>query len=238
MSTLLAGYFLAAYPDAASSLELFKKVSAYLDIFEIGYPSKNPVFDGDIIRKAHQDVMSRNCPNLSYWQALRSVISKPLWIMAYKADFIDTGLYHVFADQKLADVFVLPDCTDNERAMLGTELIPKGIEVMGFANPAMSQEEFKLIANTHKKIYFQLYIGKTGSEGIEPDPLSYLKTARSFPGLKVFAGFGISTAEKTLSLMEQGFDGVIIGTAFLKALNESKNALLDLIRDISGALKT
>ena len=238
MSALLAGYFLAGYPDTESSLDLFAKVSEYIDIFEIGFPSGNPVCDGELISEAHRDVMDRACPGISYWQRLRSVIKKTLWIMAYKKDFIDTGLYHTFVDQKLADAFVIPDCTDNERVLLEAELAPKGIEVTGFANPGMSPESFSKIAEKHKIIYFQLYIGKTGSTGSDFDPSRYLEKALVHPDLKVFAGFGITSAEKARSLTGRGFDGVIIGTAFLRALKESEKSLMALLRDISGALKT
>jgi len=238
MSALLAGYFLGAYPNEDASIDLFKKAAADLDILEIGYPSKNPAWDGEIIKKAHKEVMSRGCPDLSYWQRLRSTIKKPIWIIAYKEDFVDSGLYNSFADLGLNDVFVLPDCSDTERFRLAEELAPKGIDVMGFANPSMSFEYFRSIAGKHKSIYFQLYVGKTGSTGIESDPLPYLEIARTVPSLKIFAGFGITTVEKSRRLIKQGFDGVIIGTAFLKALNESEKKLLDLIRNFAGSLKT
>ncbi|MCL1813338.1 MAG: tryptophan synthase subunit alpha [Treponema sp.] len=237
MSALLTGYFLGAYPSEDASIDLFKKAASDLDILEIGYPSKNPINDGEVIRKAHKEVMSQGCPDLSYWKKLRSVIKKPLWIIAYKEDLIDSGIYRTFADLGLNDVFVLPDCTDIERANLADELAPKGIEVMGFVNPLMPLDYFKKIAVKHKSIYYQLYVGKTGSAGTESDPLPFLEMARTFPGLKIYAGFGIATAEKSRRLMEQGFDGVIIGTAFLNALNESEKALLTLIRDVSAVLK-
>lgn len=237
MSALLAGYFLASYPGAAASLELLKKAEADLDIFEIGYPSKNPAFDGEVISNAHNDVIKKGCPDLSYWKKLRSAITKPLWVMAYKSDFIDSGLYRTFAEEKIADAFVLPDCTDHERLLLQAELSPKGIDVIGFANAHMSIEDFKTILMNHKNIYFQLYVGKTGSAGVESDPAPYLETAKAFPGRKIFAGFGIATAEKARSLTEQGFDGVIIGTAFIKALNKSEKALFDLTSDIANAVR-
>jgi len=242
MNALLAGYFPGAYPGEDASLDLLEKAAVDLDILEIGYPSNNPSCDGEIISNAHKEIMSRGCPDLSYWQKLRYIVKKPLWIMAYKKDFIDSGLYHSFADMGLCDVFVLPDCSDAERIKLSEELAPKNIDVMGFANPTVPMENFKHTAKKYKSIYFQLYVGRTGSEEAgtraESNLLPYLETARAFPNLKVFAGFGITTAERSRQLIEQGFDGVIIGTAFLKALNESEKKLLGLIRDIARAIKT
>jgi tryptophan synthase alpha subunit len=133
---------------------------------------------------------------------------------------------------------VFPDCTDAERIKLSEELAPKGIDVMGIVNPSLSLENFMAIAGKHKSVYFQLYVGKTGSSGVDSNFLPYLEAAGAFPGLKIFAGFGITTAEKARRLMEQGFDGVIIGTAFLKALNESEKELLELIRNFARALRT
>jgi tryptophan synthase alpha subunit len=51
------------------------------------------------------------------------------------------------------------------------------------------------------------------------------------------AGFGIDSADRARHLIDRGFDGVIIGTALVKALNESEETMLVLIRDISRALR-
>jgi tryptophan synthase alpha chain len=235
---LLAGYFLAGYPDIPSSITLMKKSAPMVDIFEIGYPSRNPFFDGDVIRQAHKKVIEKEAPDLAYWKKLRKALDRPLWIMAYKNDFIRNGLYRVFAEQKLMDSLVLPDCTDGERLDLQKELSALNVEVTGFANSKTPLEQLDKIASSHRTIYFQLYLGRTGSaEKEEQDPSAHINAIKAYPGVHLLAGFGISSAERSCCLIKQGFDGVIIGTALLKALCESEENMLQLIRDISRAIK-
>jgi tryptophan synthase alpha subunit len=176
-------------------------------------------------------------PDIAWWKELRKVLDKPLWIMAYRDTFVRTGLYREFAEQRLADALVLPDCTDEERFALQEELSASGMEIVGFANGGTPPERFGKIASKHKTIYFQLYQGKTGLAGKKgQDPSAYIGAVKAFPGVKLLAGFGIDSAERSRYLMKKGFDGVIVGTAFLEALNGSEENMLRLIRDISRAL--
>jgi tryptophan synthase alpha chain len=235
---LLAGYFLAGYPDIPSSLGLVKKCMSMVDIFEIGYPSGDPLFDGDLIRGAHKKVLEKGTPDLAYWKKLRNILDKPLWIMAYKKDFILNDLYRTFAERRLADLLVLPDCTDEERLDLQKALSVLDVEVAGFVNGNTPPDRLHKTASNHKTIYFQLYLGKTGSAGKkEADPSAHIDAIRAHPGVRLLAGFGIRSAEKACRLIKQGFDGVIIGTALLGALRESEEHMLRLIRDVSRALK-
>jgi tryptophan synthase alpha chain len=235
---ILAGYFLAGYPDIPSSIALMKRSLPDVDVFEVGYPSEDPFLDGDTIRRAHKKALEAGGPpDIACWKELREAIDRPLWIMAYRDTFIRHGLYREFAERKLADSLVLPDCTDEERFALQEELSASGVEVVGFANSETPPEQFDKIASRHNTIYFQLYQGRTGLAGKEErDPSAYINAVKAFPGVKLLAGFGIDSAERSRYLMERGFDGVIIGTALLEALNESEETMLHLIRDVSRAL--
>jgi tryptophan synthase alpha chain len=235
---ILAGYFLGGYPDIPFSIEIMKKSAPEGDGFEVGYPSAYPFLDGETIRRAHKKALEPGgAPGIGYWKKLREALDKPLWIMAYREAFIRNGLYREFAEQKLADALVLPDCTDEERFALQEELLVQGMEVVGFANNETPPEQFVRIASRHKTLYFQLYLGKTGLTGKkEGDPSAYVDAVKNLPGVTLLAGFGINSAEKVRYLIDRGFDGVIIGTALIKALNESEETMLALIRDISRTL--
>ncbi|MDR3173780.1 MAG: tryptophan synthase subunit alpha [Treponema sp.] len=235
---ILAGYFLGGYPDIPVSLEIMKKSAPEVDVFEIGYPAEDPFLEGETIRQAHKKALvPGDAPGIGYWETLRDALDKPVWIMAYRETFIRTGRYREFAERTLADALVLPDCTDAERFALQEELLPQGMEVLGFANHETPPEQFVRIASRHRTIYFQLYLGKTGSTDTKDrDPSAYIDAVKTLPGVTLVAGFGINSAERARYLIDRGFDGVVIGTALVKALNESEKTMLALIRDISRVL--
>lgn len=235
---LTIGYLLAGFPDKEDFLDLLPDCEAAgMDVFEIGYPSENPVADGKVIRKAHGLVDHSIKTDLGYWGKIRRAVDSPIWVMAYKKDLIDTDFYKLLARNELADAFVLPDASFRQRLALKTELEPFGVDVLGFVDPDMEQEEQEACFNEFSLIYQQLYSGPTGMSVATQDYREILDRAKTHENLKVFAGFGIQTAERAAQLVESGFDGVIIGTAMMSKLNASREELLSFVRELASTVR-
>ena len=235
---LTIGYLLAGFPDRESFLDLLPDCEAAgIDVFEIGYPSENPASDGEVIREAHGLVDHSIKTDLGYWEKIRQAVNSPIWIMAYKKDLIDTGFYKLLAQNGLADSFVLPDASFEQRLTLKAELEPFGVDVLGFVDPDMEQEEQEDCFNEFSLIYQQLYSGPTGMSVATQDYAEILVRAKAHADLKVFAGFGIQTADRAAQLAESGFDGVIIGTAMMSKLNVSREELLSFAKELAGAVR-
>ena len=235
---LTVGYLLAGFPQKDSFLDIISGCeSAGLDVFEIGYPSDDPVADGEIIRQAHALVDISVRKDISYWKKIRNTVNKPIWVMAYKKDLIDSGFYKTLAQDGLADAFVIPDATYEQRLELLYELKPQGMDVLGFVNPDMDRDEQEACFENFTLVYQQLYSGPTGLSVVTDDYAETLARARMHNNLYVFAGFGISTCERAAQLIESGFDGVIIGTAMMSKLNTSQDELISFVKELGAAVK-
>lgn len=235
---LLVGYFLAGYPKRNSFLELISNCEAAgVDVFEIGFPSSDPSSDGEVIRNAHQLVDSTICSDENYWELVRKSITKPIWLMAYKKDLIDTGFYRILVKKGLIDALVIPDMSYEEHINLGEEIAEYGVDVVGFVNPEMQDEELEICFASTALVYQQLYAGPTGMSVVTDDFEKILGRGRKYKHVKMFAGFGISTPERVNQLLISGFNGVIVGTAMIKKLNDSENMLLDFIKELNSAAK-
>ncbi len=234
---LAVGYLLAGYPDKETFFDILSDCEAAgLDILEIGYPSGNPAHDGEVIRMAHRvtDLSLQN--DLAYWKKIRDTVKAPIWVMAYKKDLIDTGFYRLLAQNGLADAFVIPDMTFEQRLALAEELRPFEADVLGLVAPDMTVEEQEACLRAFPLIYQQLYAGPTGmsveAEGYE----EILARAKKHEGLRVFAGFGIASAERAARLLDSGFDGIVVGTAMIAKLNSSKGELTAFIEELQRAV--
>lgn len=235
---LLVSYLLGGYPDKESFLKLMRKCDAAgVDIFEIGFPSSNPYSDGEVIKKAHSMVDASICRDESYWKAVRKATSKPIWLMAYKSDLIETGFYKTLAEKGLIDALVIPDMNFEEHQRLGEELSKYKVDVVGFINPNMKDKEIEKCFMDTAIVYQQLYAGPTGMAIKTDDFEDTLRKGLSYRHVSIFAGFGISTAERVRHLLGSGFHGVIIGTAMIKKLNVSEEALIDFIKELKAAVK-
>lgn len=235
---LLVGYLLAGYPNKEQFLKVASDCEAAgLDIFEIGFPSENPFSDGEVIRKAHYMVDSSVRNDVEYWEAIRKTISRPIWLMGYKRDLLDTGFYRTLAKMRIMDALVIPDISFKDRLKLSDELEGYGVDIVGFVNPEMKDPELEQCFSSTALVYQQLYYGRTGMPVVSDGYAEILKKARKFDHTKVFAGFGISTSKRVSQLVSEGFDGAILGTAMINKLNESEHELIAFVKELANSTK-
>ena len=235
---LLVGYLLAGYPDRERFLETAAECErAGLDILEVGFPAADPSSDGEVIQHAHTLADHSICRDLGYCRALRGAVECPIWVMGYRDDLLPPGVCRAMAEADLADAFVIPDMTPEERYSLAGELAPLGTDVLGFTNPEMSARELEDCFDRFSLIYQQLYAGRTGMPVLAEDFDGPLSRAHTHPHVRAFAGFGISTPQRVAELLSAGFDGAIVGTALMKKLNESPEALYAFVKELKAAAR-
>ena len=233
---LLVGYALSGYPGSKEFFKLLKILEdSSLDVLELGFASANPYSDGDVIASAHRAVDRTLCCSLPYWREIRENTRKPIWIMAYEKDFIESGIYMDFCGAKVIDGIVIPDLEEKKRISLIDKVRPYGVDVIGFTNPDMSDSELDDVFSTFPLVYEQLYVGQTGKGSSSEMYHHMLDKSLEYPGVIGCAGFGISTKEQVERNYREGFHGVIIGTAIVKHLNQSFSALEEYLSDIGRA---
>lgn len=235
---LLVGYLLAGYPTREGFLEsLRQSVRAGLDVVEVGFPSRNPVNDGQVLQEAHRMVDYDIVDDLAYWKQVREAVEVPLWVMGYREDLLDTPRYLRLAKEGLVDAFVLPGIGQEQRRTLSEELKEYGCDILGFVNPQTLQEEAMQCFETFPLIYMQLYVGQTGVH-VEHDEFEPMLTlSKQYPNAHLFAGFGIETPERVAFLLDKGFDGTVVGTAVVKKQNQSNESLVSYINTLAASAK-
>lgn len=234
--SLIAGYLVAAYPDMDTFLSIINIAEqAGIDILEIGYPSNDPYDDGEVIKEAHKRTDPVVKTDINYWKKIREKFTGPIWLMGYKKDLIDTGVYRFIADVKCADALVIPDMNIQERIQLKKEVEGSQMDVVGFVSPSTSKEEQNLCFSEFSLIYQQLYDGPTGMPVKTENYKDLLLTGHGYSNTYLFAGFGISTPERVAELLNNGFDGAIIGTAIVRKLNESQEKFKNFIEELRQA---
>lgn len=235
---ILVGYLLAGYPTEDECLDVIRRCDgSKLDVFEIGLPSKNPYNDGEVIRKAHSVVFKKENNEIEYLKKIRSATSKPIWIMAYHEDLIETNKYVEYAKAGVVDAYVIPNISFDSRVNLKKEMQEYKVDILGFTNPKMSDEEMNKNFDSFDIIYEQLYSGQTGSSNSTAEYLHMLELSKQKKGLVKIAGFGINSKEKSKKLINEGYDGVIIGTEMIRKLNVSVDNLIEFINEVGSEIE-
>lgn len=232
----VVGYLTAGYPDRESFFRIVKTCEERgLSVLEIGFPSKNPQADGEVIRRAHAQVDPAIATDLDFWRKLRQTVSIPIWVMGYEADLSEDGMYRKLAEEGIADAYVIPDASFDRQLHIKSELLPYKTEMVPLVSADMDSRQIDRTLRSFPLIYQQLYQGVTGMNVAGDGYKALLQYNLKHGDNRLFAGFGISTVERVQELFANGFYGAVIGTEILRKLNESEEKLYAFIEELHTA---
>lgn len=242
--SLLIGFMIAGDPSPTESLQIIDQAFvAGLDIIELGIPSQHPKLDGEIIQRGHARVLETQ-PDMEwivdYCSRLRKQVDQPIWVMGYREDLYQTGLYQILAKQGLLDALLIPDCSLTEQKELDKALAPYEVDVARFVDHSLSDDEMREICQNAFLIYAQSYPGKTGRMNVDPHDLSKLYQRISEQTTTAFqmVGFGIGSPEKVKIAVEIGFQGVVVGSALVAQIEQrAYHSLYRLISEMKKETK-
>lgn len=235
---LLSVYFTAGFPSLNDTVVIMKHLQeAGVDMIEIGMPFSDPVADGPTIQKSSQKALKNGMTVpllLEQLQGIRQSVQIPLVLMGYLNPVLQYGVERFCRECRTIgiDGLIIPDLPlqewleDYQAVFDENELYN-----IFLISPQTSEARVRLI-DKHSSgfIYMVSSASITGArKGIAEEQLAYFRRIREMklrnPGL---IGFGISDHD-TFSTACQYAPGAIIGSAFIKVLEESS----DLKKDIS-----
>ncbi len=228
----LVTFTTAGDPDYDTALALLKALpAAGADIVELGMPFSDPMADGPAIQLSSQralkagQTMKKTLAMVREFRAGDS--DTPLVLMGYYnpiyvypvADFLD---HCVAAGVDGLIVVDVPPEADEELCLPALEA---GLSFIRLATPTTDAKRLPaVLKNTSGFLYYVSIAGITGTR--TPDPgevhaaVARIKQATDLP---VMVGFGVSTPEQARAIAT-GADGVVVGSALVKALEASLDA--------------
>ncbi len=225
-------YFTAGFPKLDSTKEIILSLEeAGVDLVEVGMPYSDPLADGPTIQQSGQVALKNGMTlDLLFEQleAVRNSSSIPLILMGYFNQVMQYGEQNFFTRCKNVgiDGLILPDLPVYEYETYYKTMIEEaGLDISFLITPQTSPERIKKIDElTSGFIYMVSNSSITGAKkGISDKQIAYFnrinKMNLSNPRL---LGFGISNHE-TFSTACQYANGAIIGSAYINALNNTKD---------------
>lgn len=237
-ATFITGYFVAGFPTKESSIAIIEQaVRAGVNVIELGFPSPKPYMDGETIQKAHAQALGAftSLADFSaYMQELRTKVSVPIWIMGYQADLLSEEKYLTLAQSSMVDRFVIPDITMEQVDDIQKKLQQENVQLVPVINNNMTDEAIISRTKTTDIVYCQLYAGKTGGAFTNHTALrAFYKRMRKITDAKLMAGFGIKNRRLANDIFQVGYDGIVIGSAFMRLVTlEQETKLYELIQQL------
>jgi tryptophan synthase alpha chain len=242
----LIPYVMAGDPDPDSTERLVAILaSAGADAVELGVPFSDPIADGPVNQRAGLRALAHGMgirPALALVRRVRAQTDVPLLIMTYYNLILRHGLGDFCAKAAASglDGLIVADLPPEE----GTELIaaarPVGLATVFLLAPTSTDERIEAVAAASTGFIY--CVSRTGVTGIRdelPEGLSDLvRRIKSQTATPVCVGFGISRPDQVRQVVEVA-DGVIVGSALVKMLEEAPQALEAVgafVRDLRAAV--
>src|SRR5699024_1005286 len=117
--------------------------------------------------------------------------------------------------------FVIPDLPIEDMSVIQEKLQQENVNIIPVINNKMSDEAILSYVAHNPVVYCQLYAGKTGSsfKNTEGLPLFY-ERMRRLTDARLMAGFGIKNSTIAAEIFDVGYDGIVIGSEFVRLLTE------------------
>lgn len=224
-------YFTAGFPKLNDTVPTLKALQANgVDIVEIGVPFSDPMADGIVIQNSSQQALKNGMSIrhlFSQLTEIRDCIHIPLVMMGYLNPIMQFGFEDFCAECSRVGVdgMIIPDLPMSDFLNEYKEIAENyGLEFIFLITPETSDDRIRLIdSHTNGFIYMVSSAAVTGTQNSFDNKVEYFNRINAM-NLKNprLIGFGISN-KSTLDIVNKYSSGAIVGSAFIKALQETKD---------------
>jgi tryptophan synthase alpha chain len=228
--TALIPYVMAGDPDLATTKTLILELEkAGCDIIELGAPFSDPLADGPTIQKAAIRSLANHttvADVLGLVADVRKTSQVPLILMTYYNLIFHYDEERFVQDAVAAglDGIILPDLPPEEAGGLHDRARKAGLDMIFLLAPTSTDERIKLVCRLSQGfVYYVSLTGVTGARagGVNASVEESLKKIKQVTDKPVGVGFGISTPDQAAQVAHWGADGVIVGSALVKVVEEN-----------------
>ncbi len=240
----LIGYLPAGFPTIEDAkLVIHAMVEGGVDAVEIGFPYSDPVMDGPIIQNAAEQSLRNGTGAKDVFALLKATsdLGVPAVVMTYWNPIEKYGV-DKFA-QSIKDAggsgVITPDLTVEESTAWSHATADSEINRIYVVAPSTSDSRIPLVVTACSGfIYAASLMGVTGTRNsISGDARSLVSRIRKESDLPIAVGLGVSNAEQAHEVAAYA-DGVIVGSAFIRQVQESASIqeARDRVRELAQSL--
>jgi tryptophan synthase alpha chain len=241
--TAFIGFLTAGDPTIDKTVEyILAMVDAGCDLVEIGIPFSDPMAEGVVIQEANVRALKNNTTTDDVFNAVKAIREKtnvPIVFLTYINPVFFYGYEEFFkkCNEIGIDGIISPDLPYEEKGEIAEIALKNDVDVISLIAPT-SKERIQMIANDATGfIYVVSSLGVTGMRSeIKTDLNAILDDIRDVTDLPLAVGFGINTPEQASDIGKIS-DGVIVGSAIVKIIEEHGENAAEPIKEYVSAMK-
>lgn len=230
----LIGYLPAGFPTQEGCIDaLTAMVEGGVDAIEIGYPYSDPVMDGPVIQAAAVTSLANGTGAKEVFATVEAIAKiAPTVIMTYWNPIERFGVENFLTElgRTGGSGVITPDLTVEESEKWIDSSTRLGANRIYVVAPSTSDERLRLVsAATSGFIYAASLMGVTGARStVSSSARELVARLRTVTDLPIAVGLGVSTPEQAHEVAQYA-DGVIVGSAFIRLLQEEGSRVNPLV---------
>lgn len=238
-------YCTAGFPRPDSTLKVLQAIQeAGADLAELGMPYSDPLADGPVIQHSSTIALQQGMTLAKLFEQLkdlRKTVQIPVVLMGYMNPVLQYGFERFCADAAAAGVdgLILPDLPEFEfETMYGPVVKKYGLDFIFLVTPETEPERVRRLDKLSSGFLYAVSSSSTtGTDKDMKEVNAYLERLQQMQlDNPVLVGFGIRD-KASFDAACQHAGGAIIGSAFVRALENSTDEAADTRQFVQGILK-
>lgn len=244
----LIAYIPAGFPSQAGCQRVIAAfIAGGVDAIEIGFPYSDPVMDGPTIQAAAVTSLENGTGAAEVFQALATASAQvPAVVMTYWNPIEKYGVNEFSAAIAAngGSGVITPDLTIEESQGWISATNNSAINPIYVVAPSTSDARLaQVTAKCSGFVYVASVMGVTGTRtSVSTGAADLVARVRKVTSLPIAVGLGVSTREQAQGVAAYA-DGVIVGSAFIKALQDAPDeesglaAVTELARELAKGVR-
>jgi len=212
------------------------------DLIELGIPFSDPVAEGVVIQRADERALASGATTDKIFDTVKNIRKKtnvPLAFMTY------INPIYVYGPDRFMkkchecgiDAVIVPDLPFEEKGELKPFCNQYGIALISLIAPTSNERIGMIAKDAEGFVYCVSSLGVTGVRSeIVTDVSEMIALVKASQNIPCAVGFGISTPEQAQKIA-QSADGVIVGSAIVKIVEQYGDASIEPVRDYVCEMK-
>jgi len=200
------------------------------DFIELGIPYSDPLADGPIIQLSASRALKSGTSLtkvLDLLKTLKGKLNIPVILFTYFNPLLSFGFkrFCQIASDVGAAGIIIPDLPLEETTEFSQIANEFSLDLILLIAPTTPLARMKLISSRTKGFSYLVSVtGVTGERNkLENRVENLIRKLKEISSNPIAVGFGISSPEHIIKVRQWGADGVIIGSAFVKRISDSKD---------------